>query len=97
MNDTATAIRITPRDFSDLSVTSDTGPGAIEIRNLDFFYGKGHALKGVNMSVPAKCVTAIIPESSFFRQEQPAGQRQSCMTSTTSSSAIRFRVRLFAR
>jgi phosphate transport system ATP-binding protein len=63
MNDTATAIRITPRDFSDLSVTSDTGPGAIEIRNLDFFYGKGHALKGVNMSVPAKCVTAIIGPS----------------------------------
>jgi phosphate transport system ATP-binding protein len=63
MNDTATAIRITPRDFSDLSVTSDTVPGAIEIRNLDFFYGKGHALKGVNMSVPAKCVTAIIGPS----------------------------------
>ena len=63
MNDTATAIRITPGRFSDLGVTNDTAPGAIEIRNLDFYYGKGHALKGVNMSVPARSVTAIIGPS----------------------------------
>jgi phosphate transport system ATP-binding protein len=63
MNETAAALRIIPGRSADLKVTGETGPGAIEIRNLDFFYGKGHALKGVNMSVPSKCVTAIIGPS----------------------------------
>ena len=63
MNDTATALRITPGDSSDLSTTSTSGPGVIEIRDLNFYYGKGHALKQVNMSVPSKCVTAIIGPS----------------------------------
>jgi phosphate transport system ATP-binding protein len=61
MNDTA--LRITPLDTADLSTTSTTAPGAIEIKSLDFFYGKGHALKQVNMSVPTRCVTAIIGPS----------------------------------
>jgi phosphate transport system ATP-binding protein len=61
MNDTA--LRIIPMDAADLPTTSSTGPGAIEIRDLDFYYGKGHALIGVNMSVPSKCVTAIIGPS----------------------------------
>jgi phosphate transport system ATP-binding protein len=38
-------------------------PPAIDIRDLDFFYGKGHALKNVNMAVPANSVTAIIGPS----------------------------------
>ncbi|HEY8592486.1 MAG TPA: phosphate ABC transporter ATP-binding protein PstB [Sphingomicrobium sp.] len=37
--------------------------GAIEIRNLDFHYGKSRALAQVTMSVPAKNVTAIIGPS----------------------------------
>jgi phosphate transport system ATP-binding protein len=63
MNDTASALRITPGHAADIAVTDSNAPGAIEIRNLDFYYGKGHALKDVNMSVPAKSVTAIIGPS----------------------------------
>jgi phosphate transport system ATP-binding protein len=63
MNDTASALRIKPADPSDLATTSMTGPGAITIRNLDFYYGKAHALKDVNMTAPSKCVTAIIGPS----------------------------------
>jgi phosphate transport system ATP-binding protein len=63
MNDTATALRITPGKSADVVPASTNGPGAIEIRNLDFYYGKGHALKSVDMSVPSKCVTAIIGPS----------------------------------
>jgi phosphate transport system ATP-binding protein len=36
---------------------------AIDIRDLDFHYGKGHALKHVSMAVPANSVTAIIGPS----------------------------------
>ncbi|HEV8408176.1 MAG TPA: phosphate ABC transporter ATP-binding protein PstB [Sphingomicrobium sp.] len=63
MNDTATALRITPGKSADVAIAATNGPGAVEIRNLDFYYGKGHALKSVNMSVPSKCVTAIIGPS----------------------------------
>jgi phosphate transport system ATP-binding protein len=63
MNDTATALRIMPGKSADVAPASTNGPGAIEIRNLDFYYGKGHALKSVDMSVPSKCVTAIIGPS----------------------------------
>jgi phosphate transport system ATP-binding protein len=63
MNDTATALRITPGKSADIPTTATNGPGAVEIRNLDFYYGKGHALKSVNMSVPTKSVTAIIGPS----------------------------------
>ena len=59
MNDTATALRITPGKSADVATAATNGPGAIEIRNLDFYYGKGHALKSVDMSVPTKCVTAM--------------------------------------
>jgi phosphate transport system ATP-binding protein len=62
MNDTASALRITPADLGN-APSSRQSPAAIEIRDLDFFYGKGHALKGVNMAVPANSVTAIIGPS----------------------------------
>jgi phosphate transport system ATP-binding protein len=35
----------------------------IEVRNLDFFYGKYHALKNVNLTVPKKKITAFIGPS----------------------------------
>src|SRR4051812_34940336 len=39
-------------------------PGAkIAIRNLDFYYGKFHALKGINLDIPEKKVTAFIGPS----------------------------------
>jgi len=63
MNDSATALRITPGKAADIPTAATNGPGAVEIRNLDFYYGKGHALRSVNMSVPTKSVTAIIGPS----------------------------------
>ena len=66
MNDTATAVRITPANVraggAVMTTTSSAAP-AIDIRDLDFFYGKGHALKNVSMGVPANSVTAIIGPS----------------------------------
>jgi phosphate transport system ATP-binding protein len=66
MNDTATALRITPANVrvggAAMTTTSSAAP-AIDIRDLDFFYGKGHALKNVSMAVPANSVTAIIGPS----------------------------------
>ena len=38
-------------------------PAKIEIRNLDFFYGKTQALNDVSLDVPAYAVTAIIGPS----------------------------------
>ncbi len=35
----------------------------IQVRNLDFYYGKFHALKSVNMDIPEKKVTAFIGPS----------------------------------
>ena len=64
MNDTATTLRITPSAAASvLDVGDIDDAGAIRIRNLDFFYGKAHALKRINMDVPARCVTAIIGPS----------------------------------
>ena len=64
MNDTATAIRISPQSVGrSTGLMSTTSPPAIDIRDLDFHYGKGHALKHVSMAVPANSVTAIIGPS----------------------------------
>ncbi len=64
MNDTATAIRVAPASIgTGRRVMTTISPPAIDIRDLDFFYGKGHALKNVNMAVPANSVTAIIGPS----------------------------------
>jgi phosphate transport system ATP-binding protein len=63
MNDSATALRIQPAKSSGPPSSTTT---AIEIRDLNFYYGKhgqGHALKHVNMTVPANSVTAIIGPS----------------------------------
>ena len=58
MNDTA--LRITPAESA--SVPESTRV-SIDIRDLDFYYGKSHALKDVSMGIPANCVTAIIGPS----------------------------------
>jgi phosphate transport system ATP-binding protein len=60
MNDTAMALRITPAEMSSAPVSTLV---AIDIRDLDFYYGKGHALKDVSMAIPAGSVTAIIGPS----------------------------------
>jgi len=38
-------------------------PPKIQVRDLDFFYGKSRALKDINLAVPANAVTAIIGPS----------------------------------
>jgi NitT/TauT family transport system ATP-binding protein len=60
MNDTAAPLRIEP---AEMVVAGRSTPTAIDIRDLDFYYGKAHALKRVNMAVPANSVTAIIGPS----------------------------------
>jgi phosphate transport system ATP-binding protein len=67
MNDTATAIRMPRaamlRGSNVAPPPTPATPPAIDIRDLDFHYGKGHALKHVSMAVPANSVTAIIGPS----------------------------------
>jgi phosphate transport system ATP-binding protein len=63
MNDTATVIRPTPAKAGTRPTMSTNSTPAIDIRDLDFSYGKSHALKNVNMAVPANSVTAIIGPS----------------------------------
>ena len=59
MNDVATEVRITvPEQSRDVATAVK-----VDIRNLDFRYGKGHALKNVNLAVPANAVTSIIGPS----------------------------------
>jgi len=47
----------------DLAAVAPATPTAISVRNLDFYYGKSHALKNVNADMPARAVTAIIGPS----------------------------------
>lgn len=45
------------------SLDAPSGPAAIEVDNLDFFYGSFQALNGVDMRMPAGKVTAFIGPS----------------------------------
>ena len=38
-------------------------PSKIAVRDLNFYYGKFHALKGINLDIPEKKVTAFIGPS----------------------------------
>src|SRR3954470_24399032 len=38
-------------------------PSKLSVRNLDFYYGRFHALKGINLEIPEKQVTAFIGPS----------------------------------
>ena len=41
-----------------------TSPRAkLSVRNLDFYYGRFHALKGINLDIPENRVTAFIGPS----------------------------------
>ncbi len=42
---------------------TETAPVKLSVRGLDFHYGKFHAIKGVNMEIPEKRVTALIGPS----------------------------------
>ena len=63
MNDSAIAMRAAPARAGTSAAMTPSVPPAIDIRDLNFHYGKGHALKNVNMAVPANSVTAIIGPS----------------------------------
>ena len=60
MTDTSTAFRITPAELTSAPTSTRV---AIDIHDLDFYYGKAHALKDVSMAIPANSVTAIIGPS----------------------------------
>ena len=57
--------------MNDLSRETFDGQGVVippadikmEVKNLDFFYGKTHALQSVNLPIKANCVTAMIGPS----------------------------------
>ena len=54
---------LAPDNF-DVSVARITSrPVKLDVQELDFFYGKNHALKGVSMPVAEKAVTALIGPS----------------------------------
>jgi len=64
MEGASTANRQTPRP----DVTARSEPAVkhnvkLQVRNLDFFYGKYHALKSINLDVPEHRVTAFIGPS----------------------------------
>jgi phosphate transport system ATP-binding protein len=58
MNDTQTLINV-----PHIEEAHSDHPTKIEVAGVDFFYGKSHALKDVNLDVPANAVTAIIGPS----------------------------------
>ena len=60
MNDAPPALQIRPADLTSAPVSKRI---AIDIRDLDFYYGKSHALKDVSMAIPVNSVTAIIGPS----------------------------------
>ncbi|MDR8336200.1 ATP-binding cassette domain-containing protein, partial [Acinetobacter baumannii] len=41
----------------------NTAPGKISVRNLNFYYGKFHALKNINLDITKNQVTAFIGPS----------------------------------
>jgi phosphate transport system ATP-binding protein len=43
--------------------TPTKAPSKISVKDLNFFYGKFHALKGINLEIPEKKVTAFIGPS----------------------------------
>jgi phosphate transport system ATP-binding protein len=51
----------------------------ISVRDLNFFYGKFHALKNINLEIPEKQVTAFIG---------PSGCGKSTLLRTACSSCI---------
>ena len=45
------------------ATVSQQVPSKISVKNLDFYYGKFHALKNINLEIPEKKVTAFIGPS----------------------------------
>jgi len=45
------------------AIPASPAPAKLAVRNLNFYYGKFHALRNINLDVPAKKVTAFIGPS----------------------------------
>ena len=45
------------------NMTPRTAASKISVKDLNFYYGKFHALKGINLEIPEKKVTAFIGPS----------------------------------
>jgi len=45
------------------SITSQNSASKLSVKNLNFYYGKFHALKNINLEIPEKKVTAFIGPS----------------------------------
>ena len=45
------------------AAASDAAEAKIQVQNLDFYYGRTHALKDVSVGIPNKAITAIIGPS----------------------------------
>ena len=52
-----------PRQPMDNTTPAETSAAKISVRDLNFFYGKFHALKGINLDIPQNKVTAFIGPS----------------------------------
>jgi phosphate transport system ATP-binding protein len=52
-----------PNAVATAAIQSEAPTPMIEVDNLDFYYGKTHALHGVSLKIPAKQVTAFIGPS----------------------------------
>ena len=61
MSDTAFAIH--PENFAEKPVQQGESRNALEVRNLNFFYGKFQGLKNVTLDIQEKRVTAFIGPS----------------------------------
>ena len=46
-----------------IAPSQDLGPAKISVKNLNFYYGKFHALKNISLEIPEKRVTAFIGPS----------------------------------
>ena len=61
MNDAARIAVVTPQRHDDLAAANASVK--LAAKGLDFYYGDFHALKGINLEIPEKRVTALIVPS----------------------------------
>lgn len=51
------------RNMAPITAPTVASPAKISVKNLNFYYGKFHALKGINLEIPENKVTAFIGPS----------------------------------
>ena len=77
--------------------SSAAAPAKLRVRDLNFFYGRFHALKGINLDIPQNRVTALAAQNSWGRQQQGAndtrGKQRSQWLYSHPARPIVFRLR----